>query len=1185
MASKSKWKRIIQNKWLYRGVGFVSISFLIWFVGPLIAIGGHYFLDSIAERLVVIGLIVIFVLIYIAIKRARLKAKSKSFADKLKLEGERREEADAVSSRFDEAMSTLKAATSSKGEMLIQQLPWYILIGPPGSGKTTILNNSGLEFPLAEDLGVNTVQGIGGTRHCDWWFSNEAVLIDTAGRFTTQDSNKEVDKAAWKSFLNVLKKNRRVQPINGVLITASISELLSKSENEKKLYSKTIRRRVDELSEELGFCFPIYFIFTKCDLIRGFSAYFSSITPHEREQVFGHTFTYEFAKGQDQAFDITEYEEYFDELINRLNEKLTLQLSTHKDKSKKAEILAFPAQLASYKKHIQTFLTDIFAENKFQRPAMLRGIYYTSGTQQGSPLDSLLGSIALEMGVGETEDLHFSGLGKSFFIKDLLTKVIFVERNISTFDYRKERLHKRLQLTSIAAALIICVLLSGLFYKSYQDNLTKIAAIDHIADNQKALVRTRENRVPTFTNVIAELDNAYSGMNVFKDDNAISHLGLSQKSSLNRQIYATYLSTLETRLLPLVKARLEKNIAHSLENGETIDTNVFLKAYLLYAGKSESIQQSEKDWLQTLTVEDWQQGLRLNSEAHQSLAFHFNQLLKSAFAQIQVNEDLLTRAQAALRRRPIEELVYADLKFRLEAEFTKRLTFHELSGPDGAMLFKANTMGDLSEVTIPQLFTKQGFVTFSEQLSEALSDKVNDAWILGQEKSDYSKDEIKAIEANVFALYESDYIKAWQAFLNQLAIRQPYSIESGTEVMLTLHHSTGPLNTLLSNVAYETYFDADRSVKETISKIDSITKNANERLRKVIRNVNKYSQNQADKEIYPGYNINKHFNLLHQVALETSGQNTLSKLSDTLAQFSDMILTTLSDSFSESPALDKTFERINGGRQSEFNNLNVSSRTFPSIIKTWVDDVAELGWQLLLLQSKEEIQERWGQQVWSIYEQTLNNRYPLIKNSEQEAELIDFVSFFKPDGVLDSFSKEYIYPFIETQNGGWKLRNLGGKTIQFDAASLNRIKQLSNITNTFFKDGRDTPSLLLSFTPLSLDASATKFSLIAGGQVVEYAHGPRRTKKINWPLPPSNDESRLSFRSASGNKYEKVEQGPWSLFHIFDEAKIAPTYNGSTYTINFSHNSFSAVYEMRADSEINPLSLIYLGQANLPENL
>src|ERR1700746_3123885 len=104
------------------------------------------------------------------------------------------------------ALALLKKASGSRGYLYEQ--PWYAIIGPPGAGKTTALLNAGLRFPLADSLGQGAVAGVGGTRLCDWWFTEDAVLIDTAGRYTTQDSNTAIDRAGWNAFLDLLKATR-----------------------------------------------------------------------------------------------------------------------------------------------------------------------------------------------------------------------------------------------------------------------------------------------------------------------------------------------------------------------------------------------------------------------------------------------------------------------------------------------------------------------------------------------------------------------------------------------------------------------------------------------------------------------------------------------------------------------------------------------------------------------------------------------------------------------------------------------------------------------------------------------------------------------------------------------------------------------------------------------------------------
>ena len=144
--------------------------------------------------------------------------------------------------RMKDALTTLKAASGNKSGYLYD-LPWYVIIGPPGAGKTTALVNSGLKFPLSRGTAPAAVAGVGGTRYCDWWFTEEAVLIDTAGRYTTQDSDAKSDKESWFSFLDLLKKSRPRQPINGVLIAISIEDILTMSRQDLAAHAEAIRIR------------------------------------------------------------------------------------------------------------------------------------------------------------------------------------------------------------------------------------------------------------------------------------------------------------------------------------------------------------------------------------------------------------------------------------------------------------------------------------------------------------------------------------------------------------------------------------------------------------------------------------------------------------------------------------------------------------------------------------------------------------------------------------------------------------------------------------------------------------------------------------------------------------------------------------------------------------------------------
>ena len=133
------------------------------------------------------------------------------------------------------------------------------------------------------------IRGVGGTRNCDWFFTSEAVLIDTAGRYTTQDSHAPVDRGAWQAFLDLLKKHRPRQPINGVLVAISASDLLA-DEGVREAHARAVRDRLAEISERLGVQVPVYLMLTKCDLISGFAEFFEDLDNEQRQQVWGATF-------------------------------------------------------------------------------------------------------------------------------------------------------------------------------------------------------------------------------------------------------------------------------------------------------------------------------------------------------------------------------------------------------------------------------------------------------------------------------------------------------------------------------------------------------------------------------------------------------------------------------------------------------------------------------------------------------------------------------------------------------------------------------------------------------------------------------------------------------------------------------------------------------------------------------
>ena len=81
--------------------------------------------------------------------------------------------------RWQESINLLKGSYLKKKGNPLYVLPWYVVIGETGAGKTTAIKSSRLTSPLTK---LASTPGISSTKNCDWWFFEEAIILDTAGR-------------------------------------------------------------------------------------------------------------------------------------------------------------------------------------------------------------------------------------------------------------------------------------------------------------------------------------------------------------------------------------------------------------------------------------------------------------------------------------------------------------------------------------------------------------------------------------------------------------------------------------------------------------------------------------------------------------------------------------------------------------------------------------------------------------------------------------------------------------------------------------------------------------------------------------------------------------------------------------------------------------------------------------------
>jgi len=574
----------LRKRWLLGALALAALALVVWFAGDLLAFGAWRPFETPMGRGALIAAAVAAWggLELWRARRARLE--NERLLEVLAGGSESGSAARAareialLRQRFEEAAAILKK-TRFKGpdgeSRYVHELPWYVFIGSPGSGKTTALVNSGLQFPLRGAGSDPALAGVGGTRNCDWWFTDEAVLLDTAGRYTTQESDLEADAAAWLGFLDLIKRFRPRRPLNGALVTLSISDLMLWTDEERTRYAWHVRARVAELYERLGVRFPVYLLVTKCDLLAGFMEFFGELDADGRARVWGATFEFP-ADGFVLGSPGHRFADEFEALERRLYAELLQRLEGEGDLQRRAAAYRFPQEFHGVGPLIEKFLDSAFLGVQGAPEPLLRGVYFTSGTQEGSPIDRVLGTLARSFKLERAARPALAGSGKSFFLKRLLREVIFPESGLAGSDERLERQARRAKAMAFGAIAALTIAVAALWTASFVGNRdfiasaqAKTAAAKSELDKLGAARPGEEGQLVRALNALRDLPGGYrdrqSGASVTLG------FGLSQSEKVGAQAVRAYRNALRDALLPRLAAANDNYSKWGLSDAERAD--------------------------------------------------------------------------------------------------------------------------------------------------------------------------------------------------------------------------------------------------------------------------------------------------------------------------------------------------------------------------------------------------------------------------------------------------------------------------------------------------------------------------------------------------------------------------------------------------------------------------------------
>ncbi len=1171
-------------------VGALLLAVVIWLFAPLWpGVESPWLLILLAALPVLIWLAVLVFLVRRAQKRdAALMAGATQIDEKTAkadaAAAAATEEERAVAGRLGEALAAMKAAGGGKGGYLYER-PWYVLIGPPGSGKTTAIRNSGLDFPLAE----GRVAGVGGTRNCDWWIAEQAVLIDTAGRYTTQDSDASADKAGWERFLELLRRQRPRQPLNGVVVAFGVDMLSRLDAAGREQHAQTVRRRVRELEQKLGQRLPVYFLVSKADLVVGFTEFFDDLDRETRNQVWGMSFAPDVvAEGPVAGFAAE-----FSGLLQRLQSRLLERLQAERGPEQRARIAGFPAQFASLEAPLAAFVQAAFGGSKLDPAPFLRGVYFTSGTQEGTPIDRLTGALSRAFGLDPRRPAAVMGQkGRSYFLGRLLRDVVFNEARLAVRERGHERRQRWIQIGAISAAVLLLLGGLGLGWRALDIEATRdrqvSAAVDAAVATAKGLPLAQVAASDDLARVLPYLDKARALPPAAEGGGG--RLGLSQEPKLLGAGQLAYKNTLDRVLLPRLMARLERQIREGMQKPAYL--YVATRIYLMLGRQGPLDASLIKEWM----AADWAQSYPATTGAptRDGLMSHLDVMLDQDFATYALDGALVDQARRVFSRLPMADRVYARLRSTASEAPPWRPT--EPLGLAGQRLFVLQSGQPLAQAAVPGLFTVDGlYKTFLPRLPKAIVEAASESWVLGPEAAAVASD-AQQLETAVLRLYAQEYGGEWQKMLDSLVLAPLGGPAKAAEALNLLGAPNSPMRDLLQSIARQLSpgtppaVSAGAASAAASAAAAAASRGVQAATGAALKLAGGAAAAVGAKPGAAGSRVAEAMGLTAQASPATVVAQVVEERFRLLREASgkplDGVLAVLNELYVQvakiataapgAPAAPPAAGLDPGQR------LMAEAQRAPEPLSRWLTVAAQSTAAVRAGGTKASVAAAASQQL-APFCKGVEARFPFRRDAAApDMPMDDFVRLFGPGGAFDQFFAQSIRSFVDTSQKPWRPVAVDGGPAPVSAGDVAQFQRAAAIRDAFFPaamPGQASNALRFELVPLGLDASGKGAVLEVGGTKTVLAPGSAagRALPLQWP---AQGGVSLSF---DGEPPPLANDGPWAALRFIARGRLAPTAVPDRLRVSLQQGARSAEFELRTSSIVHPFALRELAEFRCPQ--
>lgn len=1129
--------------WVLMAAVTITLTLATWFLAPLLTIGGHSVLADPLVRLCV-TLIVFLIVVVVLILWFRPGAAPKSEETASEAENDARARIESLDRGLKRAMEILRTMDRSRSRTYRYTLPWYLVVGPERSGKSSLIRMSGLRFPLGDKRGGQVSAGVGYVLS----FADKAVIVDTPGLVESH-----LERRVWRSFLGLIRRYRPRQPLNGLILTIDALELRRSAEFQSLPMHTELRRYLVDIQSRLHVRLPVYVVLTKADEIPGFPEFFANALPAERDGVFGVTLPLLdekglTAEGEDAAKVFSrEYDAFLQWQLPRVLDRA----GSPGEVSPRFKSFMFLPHMGALKSRLQEFIEDVFQPNEFEHPLLLRGVYFTSA--DGGVID---GEEA-EGGMSTPMEPSGNTRNRGMFIRDMLEKVVFAEAGLVSRDKHSRRAEwwARWGIAGlVTAAVAVLVILGAL----------NIVRVHYIVDDVRqdaarikaefggAIIRISEPEQSDMAVVLPALQALAALPTGWDERNKPEPFQLfgskSMYHQLSRATRGAYATSLRRIFLPILDADLEKQIQDNMN----VPRELYgaLMSYLMLG----NVAPIDRDVIVARMSNYWRNMYPgpMYASRREALVQQLDNLINVGFPAMELDQGLVSRARDVLEAFPPAQRGMELLRALPEIRDLPPWRLTDIAGPLVPHAFVRRSGRSLSE-GIPGMYRADAFSTTVLPAISKLADRVAaEEWVrFANPGVDWEMEKDAADMAQqMIALYVNDYTTAWENMLNDVTIAPFTSFQKELSILQSLLGPPSPLAAYLQSAARETAVYPPSATDAQAALADAHGAAA--------------APNPAPQRdpSFPGNAITDHFEPLRQ--LVSGSPSALDQLVSSLSQLRALIgpLAAVGDA-GASQVVNVTG---NPAFAQILNQLQLETTGAPQALAESVADLARNTSGVANAGVNVDINAAWKAQVLPFCQAAINERYPFSVSSN-EVTIADFSKMFGPDGLMQQFFDKQLKPFVDTGSNPWKLHGNSVARPDLARGALLYFQQAAAIQKAFFGSGM-SPQIAFTVTPVDLDPGAMSVTLTIDDQSLTYQYGPTQTVPMQWP--GAKGGVRVAFGATQPGRPSSVSMdGPWALFRFLDSRTLKPV-GGSRYELGVNIDARSASFSIEAASVYNP---------------